>query len=438
MLQLKEVSLAMLLSIAFYATNHAIADTTAEPLYSSAAEINAAIDQVEKHDMPFTIVSTLNGSAYMTDCELTTGKATTISNTFKSLVDRYKKGYPLKLSLNRVDELQALLSNYVKSLVSVSQSGLEFPTANQRPLLALDCKEGLDMLTPAEIKAMKMFFVVTNPENYRIKNIFDEPATTWPTGNMVIKTIVISAAIVACVALGVVIYRKLNPSQQPAQMENNEQAQENEQQVNPIGPSSSPLLNASNEIGHFPPIQPDPSNSSQSSQVIQPVPDRLPPLGASYPRSSPTNANNSSSPSQVWGSQQVGQTDARLTLVVNSSPQQSHPLPIKILRGSPLNLNAINSRTSSQSTSSTFSSSPSPLLIPKSTLNSINEIMADAKKHADNFTPGIDEQSLLDNMLVTRGFTPVIYAVNFRSGKNTPPFKSFIFNSNVGNEQKQP
>ena len=84
------------------------------------------------------------------------------------LIDQYKEGLPLKLSLNNVNELRSLLSYYTKNLLSLSPNGLEFPAASQRPLLVLDCP-GLNTLDANEKELVKSLFVVADPKNARVK-----------------------------------------------------------------------------------------------------------------------------------------------------------------------------------------------------------------------------------------------------------------------------
>lgn len=89
----------------------------------------------------------------------------------KVLIDEYKLGLPIKISLNNVAELRALLVYYTTNLFS---QNLAFPTLDQRPLLLLDCAEELRSLDNNTAQLLHSLFVVANPKNDSIKTFYND------------------------------------------------------------------------------------------------------------------------------------------------------------------------------------------------------------------------------------------------------------------------
>lgn len=224
MLQCNEIRLTVLISIAsiFYVPTSVAMPTAVESFYAAEPEVNAAIDQIEKNNTLFTIYDTASNPTYIADYNHWSGKIEFAPNTIEVLINRYKKGHPIKLSLTNVDELRALLADYAKNIISVSHRGLEFPPACKRPLLVFDCTEKVDALSQAEIKVLKAFFIVANSKNYRLQNIFDHLTIKWPTCNLGIKTIIIGTVIGSCIILGVLIYQNLHTQLHPGLTNNQE------------------------------------------------------------------------------------------------------------------------------------------------------------------------------------------------------------------------
>lgn len=85
------------------------------------------------------------------------------------MIDEYKKGLPFKISTGNAEEFIALLSYFADHLLNDIN---QLPKPEQRPLLLVDCVEGLEPLSEPVIQLLHLLFVVADPKLQSVKDFY--------------------------------------------------------------------------------------------------------------------------------------------------------------------------------------------------------------------------------------------------------------------------